>query len=269
MPELPEVETVKEGLNRFLDSRPALTEIDFYRKDLRTPLPVRKRRSVYGQKVISLKRRAKYILIELESHYLLSHLGMTGSWRQGQPIDNNHDHLRLKFSDGTSLVYRDPRRFGIFDIISKTQLSTDKRLQSLGPEPFEFTGSELFKISRGRKTSIKSLVMDQRVVVGVGNIYACEALFMAGVSPGKAAGRLTQRHCVALVEEIKKVLSSAIRQGGTTISDYIQAEGDLGYFQNVLKVYGRSGQACTKCKKSIKVKPISGRSTYWCPICQK
>lgn len=269
MPELPEVETVKTGLAKILQARPKIKKVDFLRKDLRYPLPVHKKSQLIAQQILNLQRRAKYILFETEDFFIISHLGMTGSWRLGRALKNNHDHIAIEFDNNKSIVYRDPRRFGIFDFIKKENLPKDKRFSHLGPEPFDLEDDYLFQLSRKRKVPVKNFIMDQKVVVGVGNIYASEALFLAGISPIVQASRVSQDRYKRLAKEIKNVLKRAIKSGGTTINDYIQTEGEMGYFQNSLNVYDRKGEPCTNCGESIKLRVLAGRSTYWCKKCQK
>ena len=270
MPELPEVETLKRGLEEILRPESEVKALRFLSPSLRGPLPVEKCSEVKAQKIVGIFRRAKYLFIELEEHYLLSHLGMTGSWRvKSSPRD--HDHIEIDLSDGRTLVYRDPRRFGQFDILPKGLLNQDRRLKSLGPEPLgeDFTGDYLFQIAKKKKTPIKSMIMDQRVVVGVGNIYASESLYLAQLNPFMKANRLNREQAERWVYWIRDVLEDAIAFGGTTLNDFRQAGGAEGYFQNRLFVYGEEGEPCAICDNPISSRVLTGRSTFWCSKCQR
>lgn len=272
MPELPEVEVVKEGLKKIIKPSESIKKIEFLRKNLRGPLPFKKLGSIEGKQILSLERRAKYILFETTDHWLVSHLGMTGNWRNKNTKIKLHDHIVLTLASGTRLIYNDPRRFGIFDIIDKKNFEKDKRFSILGPEPlleYEFTAEYLFKTSRKRKIPIKSFIMDQKVVVGVGNIYASEALFHAGIRPLARTEKLTRYQCELLVKAIQKVLAEAIAQGGSSIRDYVQANGSSGGFQENHFVYAREGEPCRKCRGLILSRILSGRNTFWCVNCQK
>ncbi len=271
MPELPEVEVVKEGLKKLIKPTDPIEQIEFLRKDLRWNLPHSFTEKIKGQKILKLFRRAKYILLETEKFYLISHLGMTGSWRKDTQR-KQHDHIVLSLESGTQLIYNDPRRFGVFDIIVKETLKKDKKFVHLGPEPLlvdEFHGTYLFSKSRRRKVPIKAFIMDQKVVVGVGNIYASEALFLAGIRPLASASRLTKVQSEKLVTAIQRVLKAAIDLGGSSIRDYKQASGESGGFQEQHFVYGRGQQACRKCRGLIRSQFLSGRNTFWCVKCQK
>lgn len=272
MPELPEVEVVKEGLKKIIKPSESIQKIEFLRKNLRSPLPFKKTGEVQGQKILGLERRAKYILFETMDHWLVSHLGMTGNWRNEDTKLKTHDHIVLTLASGTRLIYNDPRRFGIFDIIAKKNFEKDKRFSILGPEPLQsdqFDGEYLFKVSRKRKIPIKTLIMDQKVVVGVGNIYASEALFHAGVRPLARAEKLTRAQCEKLVKAIQKVLAEAILEGGSSIRDYVQTNGASGGFQESHFVYAREGDPCRRCRGLIRSQILSGRNTFWCVNCQK
>lgn len=273
MPELPEVETVRAGLAEILEARPMIVRVRLARKDIRFPIPKNFAKALEGQTITGVRRRAKYLLIETPKVSMLSHLGMTGSWRvetaatlQAGP----HDHCFIELSDERMLVYRDPRRFGVLDLVDPGAETTHLRLRELGPEPLgeEFTPEYLFTLSRKRKTALKVFIMDQRVVVGVGNIYASEALFRAGVKPQKLAGRLTKHEAERLALSIRSVLQEAIAAGGSTIRDYVSAGGESGGFQDAHKVYERGGEPCVACATPVRSKVIGGRSTYWCPKCQ-
>lgn len=274
MPELPEVEIVKEGLKKVFKPEVLIDEIVFRRKNLRSLLPYKEIKRVLGQPVTSIERRAKYIIMNIGgAECLVSHLGMTGTWRV-ELSDKKlkvHDHIVMRLSDKRFLVYNDPRRFGTFDILSKEQFSRDKRFSQLGPEPLsdDFSLDYFFKKSRNKKVPIKSFIMDQRVVVGVGNIYACEALYEAQISPFVLAGKLKTEQIETLIKSIQDILKKSIESGGSSISDYAQVDEKKGSYQDNHKVYGRDGQTCHKCRAIIEVKVISGRSTFWCVKCQK
>jgi len=270
MPELPEVETVRRGLSAEIQPGTVVEDIIFNRPNLRGPLPFAGIKTAVGQPLSKIERRAKYLLLFLESQLLISHLGMTGSWRL-KAESRKHDHVELKLSDGRTFVYRDPRRFGQFDIVSAKTWKEDRRFCALGPEPLDpeaFHAAYLLKVCADRKTPIKALIMDQRIVVGVGNIYASESLFWAGIHPLMPAGQLTTAQAHRLVFTIRDVLLDAIEAGGTTISDFRQAGGSEGYFQNQLFVYGSAGEPCSACDDLIASTVLAGRATYWCPKCQ-
>lgn len=272
MPELPEVEHVKRQLNRLLESPRQVSSLEFFRKDLRFPLSPKLKKLVSGRDILTVERRAKYLLFKFEDGWLLSHLGMTGAWREIGPKEKRilHDHVQLNFKDGLSLIFNDPRRFGFIDWVAN--LESHPRLSHLGPEPLEteFTAEVLFQKLRKRTAPIKAMIMDQRIVVGVGNIYASEALFRAGIRPTRAAGKVTMDECKRLVKEIKVILKQAIDSGGSTIRTYRSADGSEGSFQSRFFVYERAGESCLKCKTGkIVSKVIGSRSTYWCPNCQK
>lgn len=271
MPELPEVEVVKRGLESILGDQARIAKIVCTRKDLREELPVNDFKKMPGAKILSLSRRAKYILIKTDRGTLLSHLGMTGTWRlapEGQ--EQKHDHVYIYLEDGRRLAYRDPRRFGYLGFIKSGE--SHAKLDHLGPEPLEseFNASYLLGALSNRSTAIKIAIMDQEVVVGVGNIYASEALFASGVNPLLPAKDLLKKDAQKLIKEIKKILTRSIEVGGSTISDFAKADGEKGYFQNTFFVYDREGKVCFSCNKSkIKKMVIGGRSSFWCPTCQK
>ncbi|WP_413291347.1 bifunctional DNA-formamidopyrimidine glycosylase/DNA-(apurinic or apyrimidinic site) lyase [Bdellovibrio sp. HCB337] len=272
MPELPEVETVRKGLEEILKDHPAISKIELKRKDLRDPIPVKKVQSLVGQKITSIERRAKYLLLKTPQGSLLSHLGMTGTWRVAVPGDErDHDHIYLHFANGLRLAYRDPRRFGVFDFIAKEKELEHPKLKALGYEPLSdgFTGQALWSKLRGKIVPIKVAIMDQKIVVGVGNIYASEALFRAGIRPTNKSVKISLEKCDRLVSCIKEVLTEAIAAGGSSISDYEQATGESGYFQKKFRVYDRKGEPCVVCRTQISAQILGGRSTYWCSSCQK
>ncbi len=273
MPELPEVETVRMGLAQIAKHQPEITKVDLKRGDIRFPIPKNFARALQGQKITGVRRRAKYLLIDTPKAILLSHLGMTGSWRVVEAGgEDKHDHCYLELSDGRRLAFRDPRRFGVLDLIEPGGESRHRLLRNLGVEPLDiavFDGEFLFNASRKRKIAAKVFLMDQRIVVGVGNIYASEALFRAGVRPGRAAGRLTKEQCDRLALVTREVLEEAIRAGGSSIRDYRQAGGDEGAYQDAHRVYDRAGQPCLVCGKKVRSAVLGGRSTFWCDSCQK
>lgn len=280
MPELPEVEHVKRQLDQMIGLPRRVTGLEAFRKDLRFPIPKKLKTIMNGKPVLAIERRAKYLLFRFEDGWLLSHLGMTGSWREIKVGEERilHDHVRLDFENGLSLIFNDPRRFGFIDWVEKIEVHP--RLSHLGPEPLEdeFTGEALFLKLRKRTAPIKAMIMDQRIVVGVGNIYASEALFRARIKPTRAAGRVTRVECEVLVKEIREILKEAIGSGGSTIRTYRSADGSQGGFQSRFYVYERDGEPCLRCRKelganqkvpTIVAKMIGTRSTYWCPRCQK
>jgi formamidopyrimidine-DNA glycosylase len=273
MPELPEVETVRTGLERLLGQGAAIREIALQRADLRAPIPRELPRALCGAAIMGVRRRAKYLLFDTSQGILLSHLGMTGTWRLSPAGDERpHDHCYLHLVDGRRLAFRDPRRFGLLDLVATGGEATHPRLVDLGPEPLDhatFTVDHLLACCRGRKQALKPVIMDQQVVVGVGNIYAQEALFRAHIRPTRPAGRLTRAEATALVGHIRIVLAEAIAAGGSTISDFRQAGGDGGYFQHNFQVYDRAGQPCPDCGAPLTGAIVGGRGTTWCRRCQR
>lgn len=272
MPELPEVENVMRSLEALGPVGQRLTEVDLKSPSLRTPLKKNLKDRLPGQRVTALKRRAKYLLIETDDYVVLSHLGMTGSWRafQSGDVPIKHDHVFLTFDSGLCLAFNDPRRFGRLELVNKKEINSHQSLKDLGPEPLEdtFSGPYLFAATRGLNVAMKSFLMDQRRVVGVGNIYASEALFRAGVKPNRLARRLKEEEAVKLSRTVKSVLKDAIEKGGSTIRDFKNTNGQSGRYQNEFFVYGRGGEACRVCQAPIRSKFIVGRNTFWCPKCQ-
>ena len=269
MPELPEVETVRRGLLGLVGKE--ILAIELNRADLRFPFPD-DMDSIAGRKIIDIVRRAKYLLIRLEGDLTwLVHLGMTG--RFGRVLEGKHDHVVIDFVDGTRLVYTDPRRFGIMDLIQGD--NEHKLLSHLGPEPLgsDWSGVLLHKSLRGRNVSIKTALLDQKIVVGIGNIYASEILFRAGVSPKRLAKNVTEKMAIRIYEETQIVLLTAIQAGGSTLKDgqFKQIDGNLGYFPHEFAVYDREGEVCTsvECSNTIKRMVQSGRSTFFCSRCQR
>lgn len=272
MPELPEVDVVCTGLSKMLSEKPKVKRVKLMRADIRFPIPKSLPKRLEGQAIQSVRRLAKYILFCTTDGSLLSHLGMTGSWRFAKKGDEDkHDHCYIELSDGRRLAFRDPRRFGLLDWIEAGKEKEHPRLKSLGVEPLleaDFNEEFLFRRSRKRRVPIKVFLMDQRIVVGIGNIYASEALFHAGVRPNRQAGKVTLEECRRIVEASRRVLRAAIAAGGSSIRDYRQAGGESGGFQESHSVYDRAGQSCFVCREKIKTRVIGGRSTFWCSKCQ-
>lgn len=270
MPELSEVETVRAGLVSVLRLPVTIQRVTLRRPDLRWQIPPDLPAQFAGAHVEAITRRAKYLLWQTGHGVLLSHLGMTGSWRlsDGQ-APGKHDHVVIDLADGRSLLYRDPRRFGAL-----TWAPSDDdfaELKHLGPEPLgpHFTPVYLQGCCQGRQAPIKNVLMDNRVVVGVGNIYAAESLFRAGIDPRRAAGRISAHRLQHLHEAIVGILHAAIAAGGSTISDFRQAGGSTGYFQHNFQVYGREGEPCLRCAATLRHTTQAGRATVWCPQCQR
>ncbi len=269
MPELPEVETTLRGIETALTG--ALVEsLEVRDNRLRWPVPDDLAERIKGRRILSLQRRAKYILINFEHGSLIWHLGMSGSMRivDSSTSMRKHDHVDLQLSSKVVLRYNDPRRFGC--VLWADDVLAHPLLKSLGPEPLcaDFSGSYLYKKSRGRRVAVKSFIMDQKVVVGVGNIYASEALFLAGIRPNRQASRISRIRYETLAENTKQVLQNAIAQGGTTLRDFSQADGRPGYFEQQLHAYGRENQPCTQCGHAIRNQVIGQRASYYCPLCQ-
>lgn len=271
MPELPEVETVCHGLNGALKGA-VIENVTLRRADLRIPFPKDFAKTLQGVTINAITRRAKYLLWQLGSgDILLAHLGMSGCFivDDGKENPAKHDHVIIGLKDGRRVVYRDPRRFGLMTLVDKKTLNSHELLAHLGPEPLEkeFSVSYLKSALEARTGSIKAALMDQEVVVGVGNIYASEALFMTGIHP------LTKARDAApmadnLVKAIRSVLQAAIVSGGSSLKDFVHISGDTGYFQHHFSVYDREGKSCSICKKPIENIRIAGRSSFFCPKCQ-
>ncbi|PCJ68970.1 MAG: DNA-formamidopyrimidine glycosylase [Rhodobiaceae bacterium] len=289
MPELPEVETVRRGLAPVMEGC-LIERLEARRPDLRFPLPDKFSKRLTGRRVIRLGRRAKYLLIYLDDEsVLISHLGMSGRFtiypppgaEPGDEEEGNgrHDHIVFHMEGGTRVVYTDHRRFGYMDLVPETELATCRHLGGLGPEPIsnEFSSESLGAALRGKKSPIKSALLDQRVVAGLGNIYVCEALYRSGISPRRLANSVAGKgprpsvRIERLVPAIRDVISEAIEAGGSTLRDYAQADGELGYFQHSFQVYGREGEACLTKGCTARVARIvqSGRSSFFCPTCQR
>ncbi|GAB1260923.1 bifunctional DNA-formamidopyrimidine glycosylase/DNA-(apurinic or apyrimidinic site) lyase [Aurantivibrio plasticivorans] len=270
MPELPEVETTRRGIAPHLEKQ-RIVNVVVRQPKLRWPIPRNLKSCLLNNAISKVHRRGKYLLIVVGRGHLMMHLGMSGSLRV-LPIGSKpekHDHLDIELSSGQLLRYTDPRRFGSVLWVTGDPYQHDL-LRDLGPEPLtdDFTGEYLFSRSRKRKVPIKQLIMDSKVVVGVGNIYANEALFMSGIRPRRSAGRLTRQQSDVLAANIKQVLGNAIQQGGTTLRDFTNSEGKPGYFSQSLSVYGRGGEACLQCQTVLKEVRLGQRSTVYCPSCQ-
>lgn len=292
MPELPEVETVCRGLARVLEGR-RLTRVEARRPDLRFPLPKDFAARLQGRTIERIRRRAKYMLFELDDgQVLIGHLGMSGRMRimPGDGEDTpeppgTHDHVIFATDDGTTVYFNDARRFGYFDLAPGAELEAHKYFVNLGPEPLgnDFNGPALAAALAGKKTPIKAALLDQRVVAGVGNIYACEALHRAGISPRRLAKTVQGARAERLASAVRSVLTDAIAAGGSSLRDYVQPDGELGYFQHAWRVYGREGEPCAgsdaviaasgqsgaACGEPVRRLVQSGRSTFYCGVCQR
>ena len=269
MPELPEVETTRRGVSPHLTGR-RIDRLMVRQRQLRWPVPSTARQAE-GQCVTGVRRRAKFLLLDLERGQLLIHLGMSGSLRvlPAATPPGKHDHVDLVLDDGQLLRFNDPRRFGA--VLWSARPDTHPLLGHLGPEPLgpDFGGDYLRERSRRRKQAIKTFIMDNRIVVGVGNIYAQEALFRAGIHPSRAAGRVARGRYEALAAAIRGVLAEAIEAGGTTLRDFTRSDGQPGYFRQSLAVYGRAGEPCPVCGQEIRATRHGQRSTCYCPRCQR
>ncbi len=271
MPELPEVETTRRGIEPHL-SKQTITDVVVRQRTLRWPVPKQLAHNVRNQKVQSVDRRGKYLLLRLERGTVIIHLGMSGSLRicSAESAVEKHDHVDFLFGNDKILRLRDPRKFGAVLWTAGTP-EKHKLLSSLGPEPLEhgFSGAYLFEQTRKRSASIKSLIMNSHIVVGVGNIYACESLYIAGINPKRKGGSVSRARCEKLVSAIKQVLAESITQGGTTLRDFTRENGKPGYFAQKLFVYGRAGEACAHCGQPIKQIKQQQRSTFYCTQCQR
>jgi len=268
MPELPEVETTLRGIEPWIANQ-IITQLNVRQGSLRWPVTPGLARIAQGQKVCALRRRAKYLMMQLERGSMLIHLGMSGSLRLVEPETEwrKHDHIEMQMSNGSVLRYHDPRRFGCW-LWSEAEHS---QLARLGPEPLsaDFDGHRLYQLSRKRKMAVKPFIMDNNTVVGVGNIYASEALYRSGIRPDRAAGNIAEKRYMVLSGHIKEVLKAAIEQGGTTLRDFVNGNGEPGYFQQTLAVYGRGGQPCRHCGTLLKEIKLGQRSSVFCPNCQR
>jgi formamidopyrimidine-DNA glycosylase len=271
MPELPEVETTVRGIAPYIEGQ-QIKQVIVRQPQLRWPVRINLNEVLANASIRSVSRRAKYLLFATDIGTLILHLGMSGSLRVLPEIKcaNKHDHIDFIFSNGTVLRYNDPRRFGAV-LWTSSPATEHSLLIDLGPEPLlpDFDGSHLYLHARKRKTPVKSFIMDSHVVVGVGNIYANEALFMAGIHPSRHAGRISLARYQHLSDCIKTVLQSAIQQGGTTLRNFVNESGDPGYFKQQLRVYGRGGLPCLNCLQALKEIRITNRSTVFCNLCQK
>ena len=283
MPELPEVETVRRGLLPVMEGR-LITAAAVNRPDLRWPFPMGMADRLTGKRVLALRRRSKYILADLNSgETLIIHLGMSGrllvsgvrlgDFHHDHPAPAKHDHVVLDMEGGARVTFNDARRFGSMDLLATEAAETHMLLRNLGPEPMgnEFSGPYLVDRLKSRNTPIKSALLDQGIVAGLGNIYVCEVLFRARISPARKAGQIAAARVAGLVPIIRDVLTEAIAAGGSSLRDYRQADGELGYFQHAFKVYGREGQPCATpaCTSTIARIVQSGRSSFYCPTCQR
>ena len=293
MPELPEVETVRRGLLPVMEGR-TIARATVNRPDLRWPFPPGMADRLTGARVEALRRRSKYILADLSTgETLLIHLGMSGrmlisapplsgegapratlgEWHHHHPAPEKHDHVILDMDDGTRITFNDARRFGAMDLMPTATAESHPLLAALGPEPLGNAFNDVWLTQRlkGRNTPIKSALLDQHIIAGLGNIYVCETLYRARIHPARKAGRIATPRAAALVPIIRDVLAEAIVAGGSSLRDYRQADGELGYFQHSFQVYGREGQPCLTpgCTATIRRIVQSGRSSFYCPACQK
>ncbi len=271
MPELPEVETTCRGIAPHVEHE-MVTDVIIRSPKLRYPIPRNLAKLICGREVLSVSRRGKYILLSFDNGTVMLHLGMSGSLRlvDASLSAEKHDHVDIVLSSGWALRLHDPRRFGLL-LWCKGDPLQHELLSSLGPEPLSnaFDAAYLYQRSRGRKVAVKQFIMDSKVVVGVGNIYASESLFLAGIRPQTSAGKISRQRYMALVDAIKEVLAAAIKQGGTTLRDFVDGSGKPGYFQQQLNVYGRDGDSCHQCGGDIKLLKQGQRSSYYCPCCQR
>ena len=270
MPELPEVETTRRGIAPHIVGK-RIVGVLVREPRLRWPVSPDLSQVLTGQRVTDVDRRAKYLLFNTDAGRLMVHLGMSGSLRiatRASPI-RKHDHIDLAFEDGTVLRYHDPRRFGSVFWLAGT--SSHKLIDNLGPEPLidEFDGDYLYRSSRGRKVAVKLLIMNSKIVVGVGNIYANEALYLAGIRPDRAAGRISAGRYQLLALRIKEVLARAIESGGTTLRDFVREDGSPGYFKQQLNVYDRGGEPCLNCRRTLVEVRLGNRTTVFCTRCQR
>jgi formamidopyrimidine-DNA glycosylase len=267
MPELPEVETTVRGLAKVLQGR-RLTSVEARRPDLRRALPVDLGQRLTGARVIGLGRRAKYGLIDTDrGDSLVFHLGMSGHWRVDPSEVGKHDHFILETEEGRRVALNDARRFGSLDLVPTVDLSDWPPFKALGPEPLDLDPRDLHRRLSGRTAAIKLLLLDQRLVAGLGNIYVCEALYRAGIHPKRAGGSVSLERLRKLVPAIHAVLAEAIEAGGSTLKDFVSPDGELGYFSKAFAVYDREGKPCA-CGGTVRRIVQGGRSTFYCPKCQ-
>ncbi len=275
MPELPEVETVMRGLDGHLTGR-RIAHVTLRRADIRWPVPPELPRVLTGATVLGFRRRGKFMLMRLDNGWsMLIHLGMSGRMLLDKP-EAAHEHLTIVTANGGRVGFVDPRRFGALDLVRMVDEDSHRLLAGMGPEPLgnEFSGAYLAGVVKGRSAPIKAVLLDQRVVAGIGNIYASEALFRAGISPARAAGKISNIRLDKLARAVRETLTEAIAAGGSSLRDYVQPSGELGYFQHAWKVYGRTGEPCERCPgppacEGIRQITQSGRSTFFCSKTQR
>ncbi len=272
MPELPEVETTLRGIEPILQGR-SVVAVTVRNRRLRWPVPEALEQELTGAQILSLSRRAKYLMIRTDRGVIIIHLGMSGHLRivDAQLPPDKHDHIDVLLDSGVALRYCDPRRFGAFLWCSEAELAEHSLFKNLGPEPFDptFTADYLYSCSRGKTSVVKQLIMNNQVVVGVGNIYASESLYRSAINPLRQAGKISRVRYGRLVTTIVEVLQEAIAQGGTTLKDFTNHDGKPGYFAQKLQVYGRAGEACFGCGKPVKQQKVAQRSTFFCGQCQR
>jgi formamidopyrimidine-DNA glycosylase len=270
MPELPEVETSRRGIAPWIEHQ-RIESVTVRDRRLRWPVPDGLEARLCGQTVRTLRRRAKYLLFETDAGSAMLHLGMSGSLRiiDADEPAGKHDHVDIRVADGKALRFRDPRRFG--SLLWTEDPERHPLLRDLGPEPLgdEFDGDHLWRLSRGRRIAVKPFIMNAAIVVGVGNIYASESLFRAGIHPKRAAGRVSRQRYEQLAAAIRSVLERAIRAGGTTLRDFHGGDGEPGYFRQKLDVYGRDGEPCHRCDEPVRAVVLGQRSTFYCARCQR
>ncbi|MBD8527998.1 bifunctional DNA-formamidopyrimidine glycosylase/DNA-(apurinic or apyrimidinic site) lyase [Pseudomarimonas arenosa] len=270
MPELPEVETTRRGIEPHLVGR-RVDDVVLRRRELRWPIPAEIKRALIGREILATRRRAKYLLLDNALGSAIIHLGMSGVLRvlPASTAVGRHDHIDLQLDSGRVLRFTDPRRFGC--LLWQAAGETHPLLAELGPEPLsdDFDGARLFRLSRGRRGPVKNFIMDQATVVGVGNIYAAESLFRAGIDPRRAAGRVSLARYQALAAAIRDILNYAIERGGTTLRDFLNPDGLPGYFEQELLVYGREGLPCRVCATALKTLRLGQRASCYCPRCQR
>lgn len=274
MPELPEVETVKRGLEQNIIGK-KIAKVLISDKNLRLPYPANFIVNLDQSKITKIERRARYLLIYLSNgRILLIHLGMSGKLNylvKLPEIPKKHDHFLINFSDNSALIYNDPRRFGFVDLVENNQINSHKMIKSLGPEPLSenFNSAYLLSVLKNKSMNIKTTMMDNKIVVGVGNIYINESLFLSRILPSRPANNLSKSEVEILIKNIKKILEKAITKGGSTLRDYVDVKGDVGEFQFDFKVYGRNNEKCFDCSGIIKKIKQNGRSSFYCPQCQR
>ncbi|QQR68446.1 MAG: bifunctional DNA-formamidopyrimidine glycosylase/DNA-(apurinic or apyrimidinic site) lyase [Alphaproteobacteria bacterium] len=269
MPELPEVETIRQGLERTIRGQRIL-RVQVKRRDLRWPVPQGLAARIRGARITALRRRGKYLLVDLDSaRTMLVHLGMSGRLVQDGPA-RTHDHVIFHLDSGAVLRFHDPRRFGMIDLVPTNRLESHDLLKNMGPEPFDpaLTSARFHAMAKGRSTSLKAFLLDQSRVAGIGNIYACEALFRARLHPALSAGQMTPTQSRHLLQAVRAVLTEAIQSGGSSLRDYVQSDGSLGYFQHGFAVYDRKDRPCPVCATPIARLTQSARSTFFCTKCQ-